>query len=126
MQATEDSLELARLLNPNNLNPQPSTLHPTPYTLNPKPYTLKQVTEASLELARLMHQHTNDTMGAVKVLEDWLVARETWIQQQLQARVHVCVCVVCVLVGRELVSSALNLDPAAAAGTHSQKSVCKA
>jgi len=25
------------------------------------------VTEASLELARLMHQHNNDTKGAVKV-----------------------------------------------------------
>ena len=38
-----------------------------------------KVTEASLELARLMHQHSNDTKGAVKVLEDWLAARETCI-----------------------------------------------
>jgi hypothetical protein len=45
-----------------------------------------KVTEASLELARLMHQQNSDTTGAVKVLEDWLTARETWKlwQQQQQ------------------------------------------
>ena len=44
-----------------------------------------KVTEASLELARLMHQQNSDTSGAVKVLEDWLAARETWkVWQQQQ------------------------------------------
>ena len=47
-----------------------------------------KVMEASLELARQMHQHNNDTAGAIKVLEDWLKARDkfhAWQQQQQHA-----------------------------------------
>jgi hypothetical protein len=36
------------------------------------------VTEASLELARLMHQHNNDTKGAVKVCSRSSSPRETF------------------------------------------------